>query len=81
VILRGASPVEGSEASDENKATSWKGLYVAADAQAFMKQCSITNFDVGLRVRAGGQVLLTSSEVVSCNIGILVSFLYRNSHL
>lgn len=72
VTLRGASPIEGQETPEE-EATSWKGVYVAADSQVALKQCTIVNFDVGLRVRASGQVVLSSSEITSCNIGILVN--------
>lgn len=59
--------------NDEEAAGSWKGFYVAAQAKLALKNCSIVNFDVGLRVRATGKVILSSSDVTSCNIGILVS--------
>lgn len=37
-----------------------------------LRNCQLANFDVGLRVRAGGRVIIASSEIENCNIGILV---------
>ncbi len=72
--MRGA--VVGDEAKDdEENVGSWKGFYVAPHAKLTLKQCSVINFDVGLRVRVSGQVIASASEITGCNIGILVRLL------
>lgn len=71
--MRG-TPTDVGENDDQEAGGSWKGFYVAAQSKLSLKNCSITNFDVGLRVRATGKVLLTACDVTACNIGILVSF-------
>lgn len=72
--LRGACLADNTK-NGEKDVGSWKGFYVAPQGKLFLKQCNVINFDVGLRVRAAGQVVLSTSEVSSCNIGILVRFL------
>lgn len=68
--LRGSSLFDETK-NGENDVGSWKGFYVAPQGKLVLKQSRIVNFDVGLRVRATGQVFLSASEVESCNIGIL----------
>ncbi|XP_057378525.1 protein nessun dorma-like [Daphnia carinata] len=68
--LRGSSLFDETK-NGENDVGSWKGFYVAPQGRLVLKQTRIVSFDVGLRVRATGQVFLSSSEVESCNIGIL----------
>ena len=72
-IVRGTSPVDGRESTEDAIETSWKGLYVAPNAEAILKQCIFTKFDVGIRVRAAGRLHMSfGSEITACNIGILV---------
>lgn len=72
--MRGASSADGVK-NEEEDVGSWKGFYVAANSKLVLKECSVINFDVGLRVRATGRVALTTSDITSCNIGILVRFI------
>ena len=69
--MRGACLVDGTK-NGEKDVGSWKGFYIAPKGKLYLKGCNVINFDVGLRVRAGGQVVLSHSEISSCNIGILV---------
>lgn len=69
--MRGATLSDGIPASEENVG-SWKGFYVAQHSKLVLTRCSVTNFDVGLRVRDTGRVIISGSQVTTCNIGILV---------
>lgn len=71
--MRGACLADGTKNGDKDVG-SWKGFYVAPQGKLVLKECNVINFDVGLRVRAAGQAILSGSEVSSCNIGILVRF-------
>ncbi|EFX85735.1 hypothetical protein DAPPUDRAFT_313486 [Daphnia pulex] len=68
--MRGACLADGTKNGDKDVG-SWKGFYVAPQGKLVLKECNVINFDVGLRVRAAGQAILSGSEVSSCNIGIL----------
>jgi len=64
-------PLVDVDMVDDDGASAWKGLYIAPHSQVVMKRCTIANFDVGLRVRATGQLIISSSLIEMCNIAVL----------
>jgi len=69
-FLKGPPPLPDADKVDEN-ASAWKGIYIASHSQVTMKQCTVANFDVGLRVRGTGHLTISSSLIEMCNIGLL----------
>ena len=66
--------IRGPPSMDDSSESAWKGFYVAPHSIVALKHCAVSHFDVGLRVRAGGHIIIASSEVEACNIGILVNY-------
>ena len=76
-FLKGPPPLPDADKVDEN-ASAWKGIYIASHSQVTMKQCTVANFDVGLRVRGTGHLTISSSLIEMCNIGLLVILLLHS---
>lgn len=71
-VLKGVSRVDEPMGEEESAVASWKGIYVAPHSSLIMRNCIVSNFDVGLRVRASGKLSALETEISACNIGVLV---------
>lgn len=69
--IRGPPGLDAADGEGGGGESAWKGFYVAPHSLVALRDCVVSHFDVGLRVRAGGRALLRATQIEACNIGIL----------